>query len=116
VIQVKKWRLTSLSHWSKVKVKSPCNFLKSPPMSPTYFYHVSFMKLSISWVFFKKSIVSISILKVVFFKVIHFSLKKLSFWSITNKNGDIGKVMQSGTVQWEMLNCFQFNYIYSDPF
>jgi hypothetical protein len=41
--------------------------------------------------------------------VIHFGLKKLSFWSVTNKNADIGKVTQSSTVNQEMLNEATFN-------
>jgi hypothetical protein len=36
-------------------------------------------------------------------KVIHFGLKKLSFRSVTIKNGAMGKGMPSCTVLWEML-------------
>ena len=42
-------------------------------------------------------------------KVINFGLKKLSLWSITNKIVNIGKVMQSGTVQREILTKATFN-------
>jgi hypothetical protein len=43
----------------------------------------------------------LSILKVIFLK--------LSFWSVTNKNADIGKVTQSVTVKREMLTEATFN-------
>jgi hypothetical protein len=33
----------------------------------------------------------------------------MSFWSVTNKNADIGKVSQSGTVKQEMLTEATFN-------
>ena len=76
--------------------------LKSRPMLPSYFCHVSFMKFI--------EIVSIKIFwKWFSWKVIHFGLKKMSLRSITNKNVDIGKVTQSGTVQWEMLTEVTFN-------
>jgi hypothetical protein len=42
-------------------------------------------------------------------KVISFSLKKLSFHSIAIKNDAIGKGMQSYTVLWEMLTEATFN-------
>ena len=65
-------------------------------MSPAYFCHVSFMKISIYHVYWNL-LYSLIILKVIFLKSNPFRFKE------TNNNGAIGKGMQPGTVLWEML-------------
>ena len=50
------WRLTSLSRWSKVKFKLPCNFEESPYVAARVFSH---MKMLISCTCLLKYIVSV---------------------------------------------------------
>jgi hypothetical protein len=61
--EVALWRLTSLSHWSKAKFKSSCNFEESPYVAACVFS--PFMKMSTSCTCLLISIVSV-ILKVIF--------------------------------------------------
>jgi hypothetical protein len=70
-------------------------------MSPMYFCHVSFMKISISCLLK-------SILKVIFLKCNPFQFKETVIL-VRNKYTDIEKVTQSGTVKREMLTEAIFN-------
>ena len=100
-------RLTSLSRWSVVKFKTPCNFDESSYVASVLLPRVIYENIDI--VFIEIYRIQLSMLKVIFLKYIPFRLKKLSFLSITNKNGDIGKGTQSGTMKREMLNEANFN-------
>jgi hypothetical protein len=45
--EVALWRLTSLSRWSKVKFKSPCNFEESPYVACVIYENVDIMFIEI---------------------------------------------------------------------
>ena len=101
------WRLTSLSRWSVAKFKPPCNFEESSYIARIFLPRVIHENIDI--VFIENYRIHEVFWKLFSWNVIHFGLKKLSFWSVTNKNADIGKVTQSSTVNREMLNEATFN-------
>ena len=101
------WRSTSLSRWSVAKFKPPCNFEESSYIARIFLPRVIHENIDI--VFIENYRIHEVFWKLFSWNVIHFGLKKLSFWSVTNKNADIGKVTQSSTVNREMLNEATFN-------